>query len=393
MDLPEEIKSLMTGSFVSNFTKAMSEIQMCRTPYVLKNFVVGQHCTEGQRYAQCVLEMQIKYDNIRRAILGREKIELEKKLIDEKAAILRVNGNLNMSRQKEIEGELKKIDIEEQDRAMLGAVREFAALHAIFMKFSKHYTREELDEEQTVYWQKRLTHQADLDILSYGRVQVGNADALHQIGIGPIQELERVQSVEQRYLETGNLMVLTVVATEKPTEAFPCMNGVVIPATIMQRIENIHGMKVDEAYNEAVRCLLRDGANFLFTVEDDTFPPTDAFIKLLELCDKNPKSVCFGWYPKRHAIREGAPIVLKGDRRVSLDDDGGLHECYSMTMGCALFPVAVFAETKFPWFKTTLNLTQDSFFSQLAREAGWRLLCDTSIRCNHVDRVTGKVYE
>lgn len=50
---------------------AFLEIQQPRTGYVLNKFVVGQHDTDEQRYAQCVLEMQIKYDNIRRAKLNK----------------------------------------------------------------------------------------------------------------------------------------------------------------------------------------------------------------------------------------------------------------------------------------------------------------------------------
>jgi len=48
--------------------------------------------------------------------------------------------------------------------------------------------------------------------------------------------------------------------------------------------------------------------------------------------------------------------------------------------------------TEYPWFVTTTHLSQDSFFSQKAREAGWKLLCDTGIRCRHVDRDTGRSY-
>lgn len=53
----------------------------------------------------------------------------------------------------------------------------------------------------------------------------------------------------------------------------------------------------------------------------------------------------------------------------------------------------MFTKISYPWFKTTPNMTQDSFFSQLAREAGYKLLVDTNIKCKHIDRSTGKVYE
>src|SRR5205085_10998931 len=42
---------------------------------------------------------------------------------------------------------------------------------------------------------------------------------------------------------------------------------------------------------------------------------------------------------------------------------------------------------------SSVSLTQDSFFSQKARDAGYRLLCDTSVRSKHIDRNTGEVFE
>jgi len=55
--------------------------------------------------------------------------------------------------------------------------------------------------------------------------------------------------------------------------------------------------------------------------------------------------------------------------------------------------MSVFLATEFPYFATTEHLTQDSFFSQKARDTGYQLLVDTAIRCKHVDVTTGEVYE
>ena len=46
---------------ITEMEDAFNAIQQPRTSYVLERFVVGQHDTDTQRYAQCVLEMQIKY--------------------------------------------------------------------------------------------------------------------------------------------------------------------------------------------------------------------------------------------------------------------------------------------------------------------------------------------
>ena len=110
-------------------------IQMARTPEVLRKFVVGAQAMDhpAQGWAQCVLELQIKYDNIRRAKINAELIQIE---IDDLEKAGDPKSLLN--------AKLKRIDLEAQDRAMLGAIREFQSLYAIYKSFDKRYTRDEL---------------------------------------------------------------------------------------------------------------------------------------------------------------------------------------------------------------------------------------------------------
>ena len=388
-NLPAEVKDILTEDLL----QAFKEIQMARTPYVLEHFVVGQHDTTEQQYAQCVLELQIKYDNIRRAILGREKLQIEQGRLAREAASLQGLGKAEESREKEIDANLKGIDVEEQDRAFMGALREFQALYAIFKAFPKKYSREDLDKGQVDYWQKRLTRQANQDMLAHGRVQVGNADALRMAGMAVAPELDHVRSVDQKYLEVADCKIMIVVPTElKAEKGLPCLEGLITPSGCQVKYLNVFGRKVADAYNYAALEFLKDGAHFMVTVEDDTFPPPDALVKLLDYVRKNPKTCWGGWYLKKQAAREGTPIVVKDGRRAPLDSDGQVHEVYTLPMGCSIYPAEVFLQTSHPWFATTEHLTQDSFFSQLARDAGWRLICDTSIKCRHVDRVTGEAY-
>jgi hypothetical protein len=163
---------------IAEMQGAFDEIQQPRSDYVLQNFVVGEKDTDPARYAQCVLELQIKYDVIRQAKLHRRKLEIE---IAEFEAL--------GTETSQIDAALKRIDIEIQDRAYLGASREFEALYGIWKSFPHKYTHEELNAAQREYWEKRLTRQANQDLIASGRVSVGNIDALRQIGQLPKREL------------------------------------------------------------------------------------------------------------------------------------------------------------------------------------------------------------
>lgn len=398
-------------------------IQMARTPEVLKRFVVGAQAIDhpAQGWAQCVLELQIKYDDIRRAKINAELIQLE---IDELEKESTPKSLLN--------AKLKMIDLEAQDRAMLGAIREFHSLYTIYKSFPKRYTRDELDASQIEYWQNRLTRQALQDQQSRQLgIGAGNLQALREASISPLAlptptdalklptgfnvedvvkieqrflsngtpqstiTVDEVEAVQQRYLETGKqrMLIVTLTAGEEQPESVPALERpYTLPATVERRKHCIYGMTIDRGYTEAVMQAIRDGATHLMCIEDDTFPPLDAIERLLE----HDKDIVCGWYPKRQpGKRVGVPIVLKNGKRQTLDnpdDYTDLVELYTVPMGCTLIKMDVFRNIEMPWFVTTGQLSQDSFFSQKARDAGYQLWCDTSIRCDHIDRDTKKVY-
>jgi len=363
--------------------RAFQEIQQARPDFELEKFVVGEKDTEQQAYAQCVLELQIKYNNIRRGILNRKKLEIQVEKLKEK------NDEIS-----DIKADLKRIDIEEQDYAMLGAIREFEALKRIFESFPKKYTRQELNDAQPEYWKKRLTRQANLDLLAKGRVGVGNLDALRQIGLSTVPELDHIRETEQKYLENGNVKMLIAVPTEKKAvNGLACLEGLIMPSGVQVKYYNCWGRTVADAYNDIAMQFLNDNADILLTVEDDTFPEPEAILKLYERI-KDGFDAIGAWYPKRNKAKEGAHIILGEDgNRTFLDADGKIHEVYTLAMGCTMYTKNCFLKTDFPFFATTANLSQDSFFSQKLRDAGVKLYCDTAIKCKHIDRETGEVFE
>ncbi len=362
--------------------KAFEEVQQPRTEYQLRNFVVGAHIGKEQQYAQCVTELQRKYTNLKRAQVQFDKNEYE-------LEVLRNSDNPLAK----FDIKIRELDMEETRLAVIGAMREFEVLYRIWQEFGRTYTRKEIDGAQEKYWHDRITEQANNDIRAAGRIGVGNLKSLRQIGKSAIPELDHVRDIEKRYIEGSNVKLLIAVATEKKAvDGLPCLKDLVIPSGVQVKYYNCFGRSVADAYNDIAKEFIKDDADFLLTVEDDTFPPPEALVKLLNHMED--KAVVGGWYLKRQKVKEGAPIIIKPNgKRGALEVDGEVHEVYTIPMGCTLYKAEVFFKTEFPWFETTANLTQDSFFSQKLRDAGFKLYCDTSIRCKHIDRETSKVYE
>lgn len=156
---------------IAEMQQDFEAIAMPRPAYVLENLVVKTHEHITQQWLQCVLEMRIKYQNIRRGIIQKQIIECE-------IAELTETGD----RVDTLKAELKRLDLDDLHYSQLGMVREFFALYAIYQQFPR-FTREQLDAGQAEYWYNRLTKQAAQDIKAMGRVSVGNLEGLRQIGI------------------------------------------------------------------------------------------------------------------------------------------------------------------------------------------------------------------
>ena len=367
----------------NDLIKAFDEIQMPRTEYELRKFIIESQDTEIKAYAHCVLELSNKYDALRFANIDVQIKEHEIAELEEK------KDTISM-----LEASKKRIELEQTNRARVGALREFEALYRIWQEFPKKYTRAEIDADQPMYWDKRISRQANNDMISTGRVSTSNLDALRMIGKASVPALDVVRDVERRYLEEGNVKILLVVATEEQAvNGLPCLDGLELPNNYQIKILNVHGRTIDDAYDYAVQQAIQDNADFLFTVEDDTFPQSDAFIKLMQYALNDPMGIYGAWYPKRTKTRQGTAIVLKNGKREFLDDDGQMHEVYTIPMGCTVYPMSLFYKVPRPWFVTTNIMTQDSFISQLAREAGYKLYVDTSIKCKHIDRKTKEIFE
>ena len=360
--------------------------------FSMRHFVVGQHDTDGMRWSQAVLELDNRLMAIAAADIDTQIANLKIHRLDQRGtsiALLKANKI--------------RIELAQVERARLGTMRGVEHLLKIIAELeAKHegpWTREQINAELPEYWNLRAQRQAIQDLNFHGKIGIGNQDMLRMMGrpIDPPQQ--HIAAVERRFLECGNVKILIAVPTLIPREEIKanglrCLDGWSAPATVQQRVYVVHGKPVADAYNDAARTALEDSADFLLCVEDDHVIPPGTFEKLWAIYQQHgPRAVVGAWYAQKKEPRTGAAILVRGTHREYLTDDGALHDVYSIPQGFTLIPVHAFRELPQPWFVTTGSLTQDSYFSQQAREAGWKLFVDTSARIKHVCRETGRVYE
>ena len=168
-----------------NIAEAIEEIQQPRSRYQLIHFVIGQHDTPEMRFYQLCLELQDMGYKLRVAQLGIRKAEIEI------ARLLKTGDEIDA-----IEAEEKQVGLEQTQIVMRGAERELAILTDLFDE-SQKFTRDEIEHAQPEYWEKRLTRQTNLQIMS-GSVGWAQLDSMRQIGLLDEMVAEREQQLTQQ---------------------------------------------------------------------------------------------------------------------------------------------------------------------------------------------------
>ena len=167
-----------------NITEAITEVQQPRSRFQLIHFVLGQHDTPEMQFYQLCIELQDMGYKLRIAKLGIRKAEIEI------ARLLETGDELDA-----IEAEEKQVGLEQTRIIMGGAEREIAVLTDLFNE-SQKFTRDEIEHAQPEYWEKRLTRQTNLQLMS-GNVGWAQLDSMRQAGL-----LD--QAIEDRQAQLAN---------------------------------------------------------------------------------------------------------------------------------------------------------------------------------------------
>ena len=170
-------------------TEAIAAVQQPRSRFQLVHFVLGQHDTPEMQFYQLCLELQDMSLKVRLAKLNIRKTELEIE------RLLETGDEIDA-----IDAEVAQVGMEASKIVMLGAEREIAILTDLFEQ-TQHFSRDEIEHAQPDYWQKRLTRQTNLQIMS-GNVGWSQLDSMRQIGLldEMVEERER-QLTEHAKLE------------------------------------------------------------------------------------------------------------------------------------------------------------------------------------------------
>ena len=153
-----------------DLTQAIAEIQQPRSRYMLETMTFGEHDTPEMRFYYCVIELNDKLHKYRLAEVSKERMEREMGRLEDSDDL---DADLDLRE--------KRIGYDFFMGVMAGGKRELDDLLHIYADM-QHFTREEIDANQSEYWEARMTRQTQLQIMA-GGVQWSQLDALRQVGL------------------------------------------------------------------------------------------------------------------------------------------------------------------------------------------------------------------
>jgi hypothetical protein len=175
-----------------------------------------------------------------------------------------------------------------------------------------------------------------------------------------------------------------------------------IPAAFDCSIWEPHGMTVAEARTSSIKKAIAEGFQFIQWIDDDLILPKNALVKLIQ----HGADIVGGFYYRKYE-----PIESCGMHEYTINNElvprpitnfkigEVIHNTLVLPSGCTLINLDIFKNDKMeePWYRTVTitgapAITEDTYFCQKARLAGYDVLTDTGVQCIHVDLASNRIF-
>jgi hypothetical protein len=200
------------------------------TDYQIQNYVINTGITDHRKTRQALLEIEQRTNS----------------LIDLDFLIRKHHANIEIKKEElaaetgTAKKQLIQVEIDELEFALKKCNIRKIALdeeRTVFLNFVKNFitTKEDLDkvyndpEEDKQYWISRMSKQAAVDLLSYGKVSAGNMESIIQMPVeDQVQTLAGAIEFNKK-METGLLALQRKVETQLLEDMKTNMNPELLP--------------------------------------------------------------------------------------------------------------------------------------------------------------------
>lgn len=183
------------------------------------------------------------------------------------------------------------------------------------------------------------------------------------------------------------ILIAVPTAVRIECETFKSIYDLEIPEGYETEFEFFWCYMIDQGRNQIAARAIQGGFDYLLAVDSDIILPKDALVKMLE----HDKDLVAGMY----RMRRPEQVVEIYDTNYwqypqqQLLESTELLEIGGCGFGCVLVKTYVLAAVGYPQFKYhqawrfSDTFSEDNDFCKKARDKGFRLWCDPTIRCGH----------
>jgi hypothetical protein len=184
-------------------------------------------------------------------------------------------------------------------------------------------------------------------------------------------------------------MVMNIWALQTPA-AFDC------------QLWEPHGMTVAEARTSSIKKAIAEGYQFIQWIDDDMIFPRNTLVQLMQ----HDTMIVGGFYYRKytpiescgmHEYNVNGVMVPRPIKDYKIGDL--IHDTLVLPSGCTLLNLDIFKNPKMeePWYRTVTvtgapAITEDTYFCQKAKMAGYDVITDTGVQCIHVDLSTNRIF-
>jgi predicted SAM-dependent methyltransferase len=192
-----------------------------------------------------------------------------------------------------------------------------------------------------------------------------------------------------------------------PIDVMLSWHALAYPMNYAHMFMQVRGQPVDKAREAFAEQALAENCKYIFFWDEDVMPPSQAVPELIYRMEHTPDAaVVGGVYCLKREPPE--PLVFRGNGNGPSWDwkAGEYFECSGVGMGCTVIRVECLKDLKKPWFKTEFDYSramdgqggveswsEDLWFcDRVTKTNKWKVYCDATIICEHMDFATEKKY-
>jgi len=144
--------------------------------FQIQNFTAGKE-SPYRRYRHCLLQLHQKTITLKGSQFNRERLDIDIEEINEK-----LKTAVGFERRRlEVDLKEKQFNLDGEVKLIEDCLIEVAAYEAILNNLPK-FTREEFEQAEQGYWEKRLLNDAKREVISSGTITPATIKSLENIG-------------------------------------------------------------------------------------------------------------------------------------------------------------------------------------------------------------------